>query len=305
VKGKPATFTIPGPVPAVAVSFRTDGSLITVGTNGTEYVWDVAARQQTSAVAAPRGHVFQRAALSFDGGTAAVQDSSGVAYVSRSAGLVTTALPAGDRVYPGSIAVAGLTMVTGDRARTGVDLWVGEGTTPAATMTNPDHGALLTSAALSIDATIVAASDASGRTYLWDAKTAAPVHVLRPPDGSVADCSVFSFGGGVLAPRGVLVTGNRDGRAYLWDETTGALIRSVHDPDGAVDAVAISAVVHLLATAGAGRAVHLWDAATGTPLGTVSDPGGAGVRSLAINVMGTQLAVADKNGTTYVWNLPS
>jgi WD40 repeat protein len=109
----------------------------------------------------------------------------------------------------------------------------------------------------------------------------------------------------VLAPRGVLVTGNRDGRAYLWDETTGALIRSVHDPDGAVDAVAISAVVHLLATAGAGRAIHLWDAATGTPLGTVSDPGGAGVRSLAINVMGTQLAVADKNGTTYVWNLPS
>jgi serine/threonine-protein kinase len=305
VKGTPARFTIPGPVPAVAVSFRTDGSLITVGTNGTEYVWDVAARQQTSAIPAPRGHVFQRAALSFDGGTAAVQDSSGVAYVLRSAGLVSTALPAGDRVYPGSIAVAGLTMVTGDRARTGVDLWVGEGATPAATMTNPDHGALLTSAALSVDATIVAASDASGRTYLWDAKTAAPAHVLRPPDGSVADCSVFSFGGGVLAPRGVLVTGNRDGRAYLWDETTGALIRSVHDPDGAVDVVAISAVVHLLATAGAGRAVHLWDAATGTPLGTVSDPGGAGVRSLAINVMGTQLAVADKNGTTYVWNLPS
>ena len=64
-----------------------------------------------------------------------------MAYVSRSAGLVATALPAGDRVYPGSIAVA---------------------------------------------------------------------------------------------PRGVLVIGNRDGRAYLWDETTGALIRSVHDPDGAV-----------------------------------------------------------------------
>jgi WD40 repeat protein len=106
--------------------------------------------------------------------------------------------------------------------------------------------------------------DASGRTYLWDAKTAAPVHVLRPPDGSVADCSVFSFGGGVLAPRSVRVTGNRDGRA-----------------------------------------VHRWDAATGTPLGTVSDPDGAGVRSLAINVMGTQLAVADQNGTTYVWNLPS
>ena len=68
---------------------------------------------------------------------------------------------------------------------------------------------------------------------------------------------------------------------------------------------ATCAVVHLLATAGAGRAVHRWDAATGAPLGTVSHPGGAGVRSLAINVMRTQLAIADKNGTTYVWNLPS
>ena len=181
----------------------------------------MAARQQTSAIAAPRGHVFQRAALSLDGGTAAVQDSSGVAYVSRSAGLVTTALPAGDRVYPGSIAVAGLTMVTGDRARTGVDLWVGEGTTPAATMTNPDRGALLTSAALSIDATIVAASDASGRTYLRDAKTAAPVRRPQDVDGSVADCSVFSFGGGVLAPRGVLVTrlavADKNGTTYVWN----------------------------------------------------------------------------------------
>jgi WD40 repeat protein len=125
VKGKPVPFAIPGAVPAVAVSFRTDGSLITVGTNGTTYVWDVAAREQTSAVAASRGHVFQRAALSPDGNTMAVQDSSGAAYVLRSTGLVTTALPAGDRVYPGSLAVAGLTMVTGDRARTGVDLWVG------------------------------------------------------------------------------------------------------------------------------------------------------------------------------------
>jgi WD40 repeat protein len=79
----------------------------------------------------------------------------------------------------------------------------------------------------------------------------------------------------------------------------------VRDPDGSVHAVAISAVVHLLATAGTGNAVHLWDAATGVSLGRIRDPGGAGVRSPAINAMGTQLAVADKNGTTYVWNLAS
>jgi hypothetical protein len=67
------------------VSFRTDGSLITVGTNGTEYVWEVAARQQTSAIAAPRGHVFQRAvdavAISAVVHLLATADKNGTTYV--------------------------------------------------------------------------------------------------------------------------------------------------------------------------------------------------------------------------------
>ena len=40
----------------------------------------------------------------------------------------------------------------------------------------------------------------------------------------------------------------------------------------------------------------------GASLGMVKVPGG-GVNSLAINIAGTQLAVAGKNGTTYVWSL--
>jgi WD40 repeat protein len=55
--------------------------------------------------------------------------------------------------------------------------------------------------------------------------------------------------------------------------------------------------------AGTGNAIYLWDATTGASLGTISDPGGSGVDSLAFNMTGTQLAVADKNGTTYVWSL--
>jgi WD40 repeat protein len=170
--------------------------------------------------------------------------------------------------------------------------------TPAATLINPDHETGLTSVALSADGKTVAASDDSGRTYLWDANTATRTHVLKPPDGSDVTCSAFSFFGGSL-----LVTGNRDGRAYLWDSTTGTLLRRVRDPGGSVDAVAIGKVGQLLATAGTGNAIHFWNVATGAPLGTISDPGGSGVRSLAFNLMGTQLAVADKNGATYVWNL--
>ena len=79
----------------------------------------------------------------------------------------------------------------------------------------------------------------------------------------------------------------------------------MRDPSGSVVAVAVGKVGQLLATAGTGNAVHFWDVATGASLGTISDPGGHGVKSLAFNLMGTRLAVADKNGTTYVWSLAS
>ncbi len=180
----------------------------------------------------------------------------------------------------------------------------GLSTEPAVTLTNPDGGAAVTSVALSVDATLVAASDDSGRTYVWNANTATHLHVLKPPDGSVVNCSVFSYGGGAVnAGNGLLVTGNRDGRAYLWNAATGGLIRSVRDPGGGVDTVAVSFGGSLLATAGSGNAVYLWDATTGASLGTVTDPGGDAVTSLSFDSEDSQLAVADKNGTTYVWTL--
>jgi WD40 repeat protein len=153
-----------------------------------------------------------------------------------------------------------------------------------------------------VDAPTVTASDDTGRTYLWDANTAKRMYVLEPLDGSAVSCSVFSFGGGVLASE-LLVTDDRGGRVYLWNAATGALLRTLRNPGGRVDAVAISVGRRLLATAGTGNAIHLWDAATGVSLGTISDPGGRGVNSLAFSVIGTQLAVAAKNGTTYVWSL--
>lgn len=306
VTGRPERLPNLGSVPNVATAFSTDGSLITVGTNGTAYVWDVTARATTTAMAAPGGGAFQRAAVSPDGGTIAAQASGGVTDIFRGDPSPST-LPAGERLYPGSIATAGLTLATGDAAQTGVDVWVGPlATAPHETLINPDHGAELTSVALSSDASLVAASDGSGRTDVWNANTYTRTHVLEPPDKSVVNCSVFSFGGGALVGDGdLLVTGDRDGRAYLWNATTGARIRSVRDPRGSVAMVAINSGGSLLATAGTGNAVYLWDATTGASLGTIRDPGGHAVTSLAfgenMDTMDEQLAIADKNGTTYVW----
>ena len=74
----------------------------------------------------------------------------------------------------------------------------------------------------------------------------------------------------------------------------------MRDPGGPVDTVAVGAGGEVLATAGRGNAVYLWNATTGASLGTVTDPGGTGVSALAFDMMDSQLAVADKNGTTYV-----
>ena len=307
VTGKPVRFTNPGSVPNVATGIDSDDSLVTIGTNGTVYAWDMTARQVTSQTAAPRGADFTRAAISPAGDTVAVQASDGTTYIMQGQASPADTLPAGERLYPGSIALSGLTIATGDAAGTGVDVWadVSFASKPAVTLTNPDGGAALTSVALSVDASLVAASDDSGRTYVWNANTATHLHVLKPPDGSVVSCSVFSYGGGAVnAANGLLVTGNRDGRAYLWNAASGALIRSVRDPGGgAVDTVAVGFGGGLVATAGSGNAVYLWDATTGESLGTVTDPGGDGVVSLALDTDDSQLAVADKNGTTYMWTL--
>jgi WD40 repeat protein len=307
VTGRPERLTNPGSVPNIAAAFATDGSLITVGTNGTAYTWDMtAAGQQSATMAGPRGQDYQRAALSPDGQTMAEQADGGATYVFRGLSSPDATWPAGERLYPGSIAISGDTIATADSAGTGVDLWVGPlSTAPAATLVNPDHGAQLTAVALSVDGTLVAASDDSGRTYVWNVNSAARTHVLKPPDGPDVNCSVFSFGSGAFgAGNGLLVTGDRDGRAYLWNAATGALIRSVRDPNGIVDTVAIGFGGSLLATAGSGNAVYLWDTATGASLGTIRDPGGGEVRSLAFGEMGTQTQLAaDKNGTTSVWTL--
>jgi WD40 repeat protein len=301
VTGQPVRFTNPGSVPNVAAGFDSDDNLLSVGTNGTVYTWDMTARKPTSEVPAPRGADFQRAAISPGGDTTAVQAPGGTAYVDQGEPSPDT-LPAGERLYPGSIDLPGLTIATGDAAGTGADIWTGAGLSskPALTLIN---GADLTSVALSVDSTMVATSDDSGRTDVWNANNGKRGHVLKPPDGSVVNYSVFSYGSGVFnAGNGLLVTGNRDGRAYLWNAATGALIRSVRDPDGPVDSVAISFGGDMLATAGSGGAVYLWNAATGASLGTITDPGGA-VTSVAFDENYPELAVADKNGTTYLWTL--
>jgi serine/threonine-protein kinase len=298
LSGKP--FTIPGSVPLLISTFKADGSLITVGVNDTAYIWDLPTHTVTAQLTAPRGHEFRYAALSPEGTAMLAQDTTGTMYFFQGTETPGATLPGGGggRVYPGSVSAGGFTLATEDRAQTGADIWAGINAAHVATLTNPDHGARVTSIAVGGDGKTVAISDTSGKTVLWDTNSASRIRTLAPSDGSAATCSAISFS------RTVLVTGQRDGRAYLWNPASGQSLGSVPGADGAVDEVALSLDGHLLATAGTGSQIRLWDTLTRTLIATLNDPEGAGVSSLAINFQGSLLAVADRNGKTYLWSTP-
>jgi WD40 repeat protein len=77
----------------------------------------------------------------------------------------------------------------------------------------PDPGSQgVNSVAFSPDGTILAAGDANGNTYVWDAAAAKPVTTLTDPDSAGINSVTFSPDGKTLA------TGdeNSSGRVYLW-----------------------------------------------------------------------------------------
>jgi serine/threonine protein kinase len=297
VTGSPVQFAIPG-APFAAAGFQPDSVLATVGTDRTVTTWNLPAHQKTARSSPPNGRPFGRTSFALNGTTLAAKAVGGLTYIF--APSPDIALPASDQLYPGSLNRTGRTIATGDPAGTGVDVWVGRrpNAAPAIQLAAPrGHRAHITSVAINADGEIVAGSDKTGRTYLWSTSNGTRTHVLTQPDGSAVISSAFSSSGDLL------VTSNRAGYVYLWNPTTGRLLHTVRDPGDSADLLAIGGAQDTIATAGSGNAVYLWDGQTGARLAVIHDPDGIGVKSLAFNFEGSQLAVTDKNGTAYVWNL--
>ncbi len=158
--------------------------------------------------------------------------------------------------------------------------------------------ASITAVAFSPDGKILAASDNSGHTYLWNVATSSHTATVTDSGSSGGAFSVaFSPDGKILA------AGDGNGRTYLWNTATGKPILSLPDASSkGVNSVAFSPGGKILAAGDGNGRTYLWNTATGKPILSLPDASSKGVNSVAFSPGGKILAAGDGNGRTYLWN---
>ncbi|GAA0926314.1 hypothetical protein GCM10009560_28230 [Nonomuraea longicatena] len=137
--------------------------------------------------------------------------------------------------------------------------------------------------ALSPDGTRVAAGNAEGGLWLWDAASSDPGQPIstRVPAKALA----FSRDGTMLAAAGA------DNSLWLWNAADGTLIKGpLTGHSGALTAVAFSPDGKLVATGSDDRRVRLWDVATGMTVGPPLTGHDHGIAALDFAPDSTRLA---------------
>lgn len=229
----------------------------------------------------------------------ALSDKNGSAYVwdiatGRMHGRPLT-VPGAGKAYSAAFSPDGRTLAVG--YSNGVSyLWNVASGRRIATLSDPG-GREIDSVAFNPTGSELVTADGNGHAYVWDITTGhqndAPATALPDPAGAGVWSAVFSAGG-------MLATGDYNGNIYLWNVSTGQSTGPLVIPGSSpVSALAFSPDGSVIAAGNESGSMYLFGVA-GQNGSFIYSASSIWALSFAGN---TTLAMADRDGDTYLWRV--
>jgi WD40 repeat protein/serine/threonine protein kinase len=161
------------------------------------------------------------------------------------------------------------------------------------TLVGGSQGTVL-STSFSADGTRVVIGCADDRAKIFNARTGAPLLVLKGHTAGVKSASLSRDGSRV-------VTGSYDGTAKVWDASTGAEILTLKGRAGAVMSASFSPDGTRVLTGNEGGTAKLWDARTGAEILAFKGHTGQ-VKSASFSPDGARVVTGSDDTTAKVWD---
>ena len=302
----------PGGTGVYGVVFTSNNTLATGDLNGFGYLWTLGSSQSTFRLSDPGGQAIFGLAYDPNHDLLAANTTNAPQYKTGSVVLwntstdkyVATLTNKGTQGVgsPAAFSPDGKTLASSD-ANGGIYLWntTTDNPTPItlpAQSSEPNYEVAFSPTG----SNLLAAANGDGYTYLWNTAKPQVVNALPDPSGKAVVAVAFNAKGTILA------TGGAGGNVDLWNASTGAHEATLPGlAGGTVQSVAFSPRAQIVAATIDDDSTKtyefcIWNT-QGTLLATRVDAESIGATKLTFSPNGNELAVADENDSTYIWDV--